>query len=196
MKLGQVPHIIPAIRHSEEWEELANWRAIPKWVFILGGAVDAVAQATGLLQKRGWVVFVHLDMVRGCSTDPEGVRFFAEYAGPNGIISTHSTVIGHAKRAGLLTIQRIFLLDSQSIATGVQQVLSTHPDAVETLPGTLADVTQRVVRELPCPVIAGGLVTTMAEVDKMLTAGARGISTSNRLLWNHGRDAEEGGPDR
>lgn len=189
----EVPRIIPAIRRFEEWEELASWDGEPKWAFILGGSIDSVAQATGLLQNRGWMVFVHIDMVRGCSTDAEGVRFFAEFAGPNGIISTHSTVISHAKKARLTTIQRIFLLDSQSVATGVQQALSTHPDAVETLPGTLAEVTRRVVREVPCPVIAGGLVSTPADVARMLEVGVRGVSTSNRDLWGLPKPIRKGG---
>lgn len=178
-----VPPVIPAIRRFEEWKELDNWDRELKWVFILGGPLDAVAQATGLLQNRGWVVFVHVDMVRGISTDGEGVRFLAEYAGPNGIISTHSTAIGHAKRSGLIAIQRIFLLDSQSVATGVQQVLSTHPDAIETLPGILPDVTRRLVRQIPYPVIAGGLVSSVEEVKRMREAGVCGVSTSSRDLW-------------
>lgn len=190
-----VPRIIPAIRRFEEWQELAGWETSPKWVFILGGAVDHVAQATGLLQKRGWQVFVHIDMVRGCSTDSEGVRFFAEYAGPEGIISTHSMVISHAKKAGLKTIQRIFLLDSQSVGTGVQQVNSTHPDAVETLPGTLPEVTRRVVRQISCPVIAGGLVSTAQEVTRMLAVGVQGVSTSHRGLWELAQTMNAGGAE-
>ncbi len=188
-----IPHIIPTIRRFEEWEELASWDESPRWAFILGGAFDEVAQATGLLQKRGWQVFVHIDMIRGCATDAEGVRFFAEYAGPDGIISTHSAVIGHAKKVRLKTIQRIFLLDSQSVATGVQQVQATRPDAVETLPGTLSEVTGRVVRQIPCPVIAGGLVSSAAEVTRMLDVGVRGISTSNRGLWALPKPARRGG---
>jgi glycerol uptake operon antiterminator len=150
---------------------------------LLGGPLDAVAQATALLQKHGWVVFIHVDMVRGLSNDAEGLRFLVGYANPDGIISTHSTTITQAKRADLWTIQRIFLLDSQSITTGIQQVLSTRPDAVETLPGTLPEATNRIVRGIPCPVIAGGLVSTHEEVALMNAAGVRGISTSNQKLW-------------
>ena len=188
MRRLDVPRVIPAIRRFEEWHDLDPWELAPKWVFILGGPLDAVAQATGLLQKRGWIVFVHVDMVRGLSTDGEGVKFFAEYAGPNGLISTHSTVIGHAKRVGLIAIQRIFLLDSQSVGTGVLQVQSTRPVAIETLPGILPEATRRVVREVPCPVIAGGLITTVEEVHKMLDCGARGVSTSNRSLWQAAKE--------
>lgn len=179
----EVPRIIPAIRRGEEQHELPDARQTNAWVFVLGGPLDEVAVTTALLQKRGWLVFVHVDMVRGLFADGEGIRFFAEYAGPAGIISTHSSAISHAKRAGLVTVQRIFLLDSQSIATGVQQVLATRPDAVEILPGILFEAGRRIAQQVPCPVIAGGLVSKPEEVATMTSGGVRGISTSNRSLW-------------
>ena len=179
----EVPTVIPAIRRPEEWGDVGYPSSMPSWVFILGGAVDAVSEATGRLQKRGWWVFVHVDMMRGLSTDAEGLRFLVDFAGPNGVISTHSQTITHAKRVGLWTIQRIFLLDSQSVTTGMQQVLSTRPDAIECLPGVLPEVTRKVVRGLPFPVIAGGLITTREDMDRMRQAGVRGISTSTRVLW-------------
>ena len=109
--------------------------------------------------------------------------FFHDFVAPSGIISTHSAVIGHAKRLGLFTVQRIFLLDSQSVLTGIQQAQSTHPDVVETLPGILPEVTRQVVRQVPCPVIAGGLITSQAEIAMMRQAGVQGISTTHSELW-------------
>ncbi len=182
-RLREVPPVIPVLRNPDDWQTLRGRGIAPKWVFLLGGTVDAVAQSTAILQKHGWIVFIHVDMVRGLANDAEGLRFLADYASPDGIISTHSTTITHAKRADLWTIQRIFLLDSQSITTGIQQVLSTRPDAVETLPGTLPEATRRIVKGVPCPVIAGGLVSTSEEVTLMQAAGVRGISTSNQKLW-------------
>lgn len=182
-RIREVPAVIPVLRNPDDWETLRGRGVTPKWVFLLGGSIDAVAQATALLQKHDWIVFIHVDMVRGLANDFEGLRFLADYASPDGIISTHSTTITHAKRADLWTIQRIFLLDSQSITTGIQQVLSTRPDAVETLPGTLPEATRRIVRGIPCPVIAGGLVSTPQEITLMKAVGVKGISTSNQQLW-------------
>ncbi|NMP22253.1 glycerol-3-phosphate responsive antiterminator [Sulfobacillus sp. DSM 109850] len=178
-----MPTIIPAIRDPDEWTALPPPLSSPRWVFILGGTPDALAEATGLLHRQGWRVFVHVDMMRGITTDLEGLRFLTEFVDPDGIISTHSPAIIHAKRIGLVAIQRIFLLDSQSVDTGIQQAQSTRPDAVEVLPGILPRVTARVVREAHCPVIAGGLVTTIQEVEVMKRAGVRGLSTSAQSLW-------------
>ncbi len=186
-----IPTIIPAIRKPDEWTVLPTLTSAPRWVFILGGTPDALAEATGLLHRQGWSIFIHVDMMRGITTDLEGLRFLSEFVGPDGIISTHSPAITQAKRIGLIAIQRIFLLDSQSVDTGIQQAQSTRPDAVEVLPGILPRVTARVVREVHCPVIAGGLVTTLQEVEVMKKAGVRGLSTSARSLWVH--TPKEGG---
>lgn len=182
--LPTIPPIIPALRHPEEWEKVLQLGGGVSWTFLLGGALDAVAEATSLLQRRGIHVFVHVDLLRGLSHDQEGLSFLKGYADPAGIISTHSAMINHGNKLGFLTIQRLFLLDSQSIHTGIQQVLSTHSDAVEILPGILPDVTRQMVRQLPCPVIAGGLITTEAEIKATLAAGASAISTSSPHLWS------------
>lgn len=179
----EIPPIIPAIRRPEDWTTLEGVGGTPKWAFILGGTLDAVAQASGLLQRKNWSVFLHVDMIRGLSKDLEGLRFLAEFAGPDGIISTHSQIIAHGKRVGLITVQRIFLLDSQSVATGIQQAHATQPDIVETLPGILPEITRRVVQEVRCPVITGGLITRQDQVEMMMQAGVHGVSTSQGALW-------------
>lgn len=189
--LLEIPTIIPAIRDPNEWRMLPRSSSQTRWVFILGGTPDVLAEATGLLRRQGWRVFIHVDMIRGITTDMEGLRFLTEFVGPDGIISTHSPAVIHAKRIGLVAIQRIFLLDSQSVDTGIQQAQSTRPDAIEVLPGIIPRVTQRIVREAPCPVIAGGLVTTGDEVEAMKRSGVRGLSTSCRALWPREDGKEE-----
>lgn len=130
-------------------------------------------------------MFVHLDMLHGISHDVDGLRFLKNYAGPDGIISTHSQTILSANRAGLLTIQRIFLLDSQSVQTGIAQVKTSHPDALETLPGLMPDIVHRLIRRVSCPVIVGGLITKPEHIDQLLTVGASGVSTSTANLWQY-----------
>jgi glycerol uptake operon antiterminator len=180
--LNRIPAIIPALRKPAEWDHVTV-TGENRWVFLLGGTLNDIAEPVALLQRQGWKVFVHVDMVKGLSLDVEGLRFLKGYAGPEGVISTHSQTIVHAKKVGFATIQRIFLLDSQSVATGIAQVMAVEPDAVETLPGILAETTAHIVRQVPCPVIAGGLITRPEQVDMMLAAGVQGVSTSTRALW-------------
>jgi glycerol uptake operon antiterminator len=177
-----MPRVIPALRALDRWTALPD-PTDAAWVFLLGGSLRTIGEPVGRLQRRGWRVFVHVDMLRGLEPDLEGLRFLAEYAGPDGIITTHSGTVVNAKKCGLASVQRIFLLDSQSVATGVQQARAALPDAVETLPGVIPEAIARVSREVPCPVIAGGLITRPEQVRAALAAGARSISTSTEALW-------------
>lgn len=179
-----IPRIIPALRSVGDGWVLPDLPA-PRWVFLLGGTLSTIGEPVGQMQRRGWTVFVHADMLRGLAPDQEGMAFLADYAGPDGIITTHSHTVLAARKAGFVTIQRLFLLDSLSITTGVAQARSARPDAVEVLPGILPEATHQVVCALPCPVIAGGLLTEAAQVDQMVAAGAAGVSTSNPRLWTH-----------
>jgi glycerol uptake operon antiterminator len=186
----RISPIIPAIRSVDDISRLPD-RGQGRWMFLLGGTLSTAQAAVLTLHARGWRVFLHVDMLRGLSTDFEGMRFLRGYVSPDGIITTHSQTVAHAKKVGLFTIQRIFLLDSQSVATGVGQAKAVLPDAVETLPGILPHVTQRIVRELSCPVITGGLVTTLEQVGQALKSGASAVSTSTPALWlSHHLDGE------
>ncbi len=154
----------------------------PTWVFLLGGNAAEVLGASKLLAERGFQAFVHVDMLHGITNDTQGIALLASLGHPAGIITTHPSAAIAAKKAGLLTIERIFLLDSSSVESGLRNVARTQPDAVEVLPGVLPDQITRVADAIEVPLIAGGLITRMEQVNAALEAGALGVSTSSLYL--------------
>ena len=54
------------------------------------------------------------------------------------------------------------------------------PDVIEILPGDIVQVLHRLSRELPVPLIAGGLLSDKADVLAALGAGALCVSASRR----------------
>lgn len=66
--------------------------------------------------------------------------------------------------------------------SGLRNVARTRPDAVEVLPGVLPDQITRVADAIEVPLIAGGLITRMEQVNAALEAGALGVSTSSLYL--------------
>ncbi len=187
-----MPVVIRAIRDPGQWEDLSQ--SEPGWVFILGGAIDSVAESVARLQRMRCTVFVHVDMVKGLSSDFDGIRFFQDFASPDGIITTHQHTINHAKKLGLTAIQRVFLLDSQSVDSGIQQIAHADADAVEVLPGVLPLLIRYLCQRISKPLIAGGLVKTEQQVLDALAAGAVSVSSStealSRKLWK--RDSLQG----
>jgi len=140
---------------------------------------DAVAQT----RRAGKLAFIHLDMLQGLSRDSYGMQYVAQQVHPDGIISTRANLMGGARVHGLITIQRTFLLDSQSVSTGIELVKEARPDILEVLPGIVPSEVQEIVRKITIPLITGGLIKTRAQCHAALRAGATGISTSHQDLW-------------
>lgn len=177
---------IPALKHVKEIEIAADCGA--KLVFLLTGTIRDLTDVCERAQDRNIKVFCHIDLIQGIGKDPAGVDWLATQIGASGILTTRSNLARAAKSAGLVAIQRLFLLDSESLKTGIDIVSSSRADAVEILPAlVLPSLAHRLpIRELS-PFIAGGLVETEAELEAVISAGALGVSTSKKELWTFER---------
>lgn len=92
--------------------------------------------------------------------------------------------VGAARRLGLIPLQRLFLLDSQSLTTGIEAARSSRAEVVEVLPGIIPRAIGTIRAQLPHTlIIAGGLVRAPREVGRALRGGASGVSTSSAALW-------------
>ena len=156
----------------------------PGVCFILGGDIISAPAVIRKLRESGKSVFVHIDMINGMGTDKAAVKYVARAWKPDGIITTRKGLIKCAKDEGLTTVQRIFLLDSTSIKSGITMIDSSRPDIVEVVPGVISKAIKEIRENISQQVIAGGMITTEQEVRNALSAGARGISTSLKELWN------------
>jgi glycerol uptake operon antiterminator len=177
---------IPALRRAEDVD--AAFRHNAKLVFFLTGTLYDLRDVCARGESLGMHVFCHLDLVQGIGKDPAGIKWLATEIGVRGVLTTRSTLIRAAKNEGLMAIQRLFMLDSESLRTGLEIIASSRPDAVEILP---ALVVPSMARRLPTdkisPFIAGGLVETVAEIESIMAAGALGVSTSKKELWAYER---------
>ncbi len=61
----------------------------------------------------------------------------------------------------------------------------TKPDYIEVLPGALTDMIAEVRDRTGIPILAGGFIRTVADVERALEAGATAITTSKKELWKH-----------
>jgi glycerol uptake operon antiterminator len=110
------------------------------------------------------------------------VRFIKK-AGADGIITTRPSLAREARACGIYAIQRLFMLDSRSLETGIRSILEERPNAVEIMPGSAARVIERIHRHIKVPVIAGGLIFDKSDIIDALSRGAIAVSTSNIQLW-------------
>ena len=172
--------IIGAVRNSTEFDVVLKSNV--ETVFLLGTNVEIIAEQVKLVHEKGKILYVHIDLAEGIGKDEYGVRFLKN-VGVDGIISTRSNLIKMAKKEGLKTVQRFFIVDSHSIATTLDAVQSTKADMIEIMPGLLDKVILYLSNSLSVPIVAGGLIETQVEVDKALDSGASAVSTGKKELW-------------
>lgn len=180
-RLEQNP-IIAAVRHRGDIPAAAN--SPVEMVFLLCGELLNVREDIEKLHEAGKLVLVHMDLLGGIGRDSAAVDFLTEFAKPDGIISTRSQVIRRAKERNLLTIQRFFLLDSQSADMTAETAASSRPDMAEIMPGICPRVLQNLACRMKTPMIAGGMIEKKEDILAALKAGAKGVSTSRVSLWS------------
>ena len=173
--------VLPAIRNMRDLEVfLKSDLQVGVLLEIHIGRLQAVFK---LLAEQNKKVFIHIDLIQGLKADEHGAEYICQTFKPYGIISTKSGVIQKAKQNGVLTVQRLFLIDSYSLEKSVKHVLRSEPDYIEVLPGIVPKYI-RVIQELTgIPVFAGGLISTNDEVKAAIESGATVVTSSNHSLW-------------
>jgi glycerol uptake operon antiterminator len=177
----KVNPVIPAVRgpDADLQRALAGDHAA---IFVLGGDVFRVLEQVRRRPHRRPYLCVNVDMVGGVAADPSGIRFLSREV--DGIISTHRHVVELAKGNGIMTIQRLFAIDTSAVERGLKVLRQAGPDAVEILPGlAFPEIVESYRAALNKPVLAGGLIKDRATASRILRAGAAGVSTSDHHLW-------------
>lgn len=170
--------IIAAIRDNRWRQALVSPAEI---LFYLEGNILTVRDRIRQAHDADKIVFVHLDLAEGIGKDRSGLQFLRE-CGVDGIISTRSPIIRTARELGLLTVQRIFALDSQGMGSVQEMLHAANPHFMEIMPGVIPKIVKRFSNG-EVPVIAGGLIETKSEITAALSNGATAISTGCPDLW-------------
>ncbi|MFI8685896.1 glycerol-3-phosphate responsive antiterminator [Rossellomorea sp. NPDC077527] len=151
--------------------------------FLLAGNISVIKRYVDLLKKHNRFVFLHIEKIPGISYDREGLKFIANYVQPTGIVTTKSSLIQLAKKEGLLTIQRLFLVDTDAVKNGLKSVNEIQPHALELMPALIPEMIVKVKRRTNLPIITGGLIRHQKHIDAALESGAMAVSTGKPPLW-------------
>lgn len=174
--------VIPAIRSLKDFEELLHREF--SYIVLLESHLAQLPSLVRVARKHDKKLILHADLVQGLKHDEAAAQFLCQMIKPDGLISTHSTVISTAKKHGLLAIQRIFLIDSHSLATSYRVLSTAKPDYIEVLPGIMPSIIREVRQNTNLPILAGGFIRTKEEILDILAAGASAVTTSHHDLWD------------
>lgn len=177
----EVNPIIAALPHMDRFEEVLSSPA--EVVFILSGKILEISEKVRMLKEKDKKVFVHIDLIDGLGKDLSAVDYIQQVVKPEGIISTRNNLIRYGKEIGLVTVQRLFLVDSLAFESGIKMIESHGPDFVEVMPGIIPRAIVELKKKIRQPIIAGGMISDKEDIIQALKAGAIAVSTSKKELW-------------
>lgn len=174
--------IIPAARSMKDFEFLLS--SALKNIILLDVHIAQLPYIRRMAEQSGKNLILHADLVQGLRSDEAGAQFLCQVIKPAGIISTHSNVISTVKKHHIISIQRIFLLDSHSLETSYRIMRTSDPDYIEVLPGMMPQIIQEIALKSKRPILAGGFIRSLSDVELILDSGAMAVTTSSRSLWS------------
>ncbi|SDW71757.1 glycerol-3-phosphate responsive antiterminator [Paenibacillus sp. CF384] len=175
--------MIASIKDPRHIETALSLRNQLSGVFLLTGHIGVIQGYVDVFKQHELPVFLHLEKIGGLSTDNYGLDYLAKVIKPTGIISTKTNVVKTAKKMGLLTIQRFFLVDSEGLDNIAKSLALSEPDIVEVMPARIPDIFDKVKAFTSLPIITGGLLYEPEQAESCLRHGAAAISTSKPELW-------------
>lgn len=173
--------IIAAVRSEAEYEKALHTDV--ETIFFLSPSILNLENIVRLAKENHKQLYIHLDLTAGLGKDKAALEFVSAL-GIDGIISTRSNLIKAARECGLKTVQRFFVVDSQSLETTVETLKNSKADMAEIMPGIMPKIMEKLKERVETPLIAGGLIESSEDVQSVLQSGAVAISTGSRILWN------------
>lgn len=174
--------IIGAIKDDDDLERVIHSDC--NVVFLLNGDILTLKEKINRLKLNDKSVFVHLDMIGGISSNPVIIKYLKNEFHVDGIITTKTNLVKKAIEEDIHVVQRIFLLDSISLQTCMDNIRRVKPSAIEIMPGVITKAVKKLHKEFPdLPIICGGLIDDKQEIIDVLKNGAMAVSTTKKELW-------------
>lgn len=175
--------MIASIKDPRHIDQALALRDQLSGVFLLTGHIGVLKGYVDVFKEHGLPIFLHLEKIGGLSTDNYGLDYLAKVIKPTGIISTKTNVVKTAKKMGLMTIQRFFLVDTEGLENIARSLSQIEPDIVEVMPARIPDMIGKVKAFTTLPIITGGLLYEESQAIECLKYGATAISSSKPELW-------------
>lgn len=178
--------IITAVKELKDLEKaLLNPSKI---IFLLCGDICSLEESTRKIKSAGKMAFVHMDMIAGISgKDVVAVDFIRENSYADGIITTKPSIGKYAKNSGMKVVLRCFLIDSLSFENTKKIINEQDFDAVEILPGIMPKIIKKLSSQVKVPLIAGGLISDMEDIETAIQSGASAVSTTKLNMFKNSK---------
>ena len=186
-KMLERNRVIPAVKDDTAMKKALH--SSHDIIFVLYGDILTLDDHVNAILRSGKMPFVHLDMINGLASNPVVLEYFYRHFKRNcGVITTKTNMAKKALELGIRVVQRFFMLDSLSVESAIEGIGKVRTDAIEIMPGIIPRVISHIHRQTNAPIIAGGLINTASDIEKILAGGAVAVSTSRSELWPLGNE--------
>lgn len=175
--------MVASIKEPKQIEIALSLKNRLSGVFLLTGHIGVIKGYVDLFKSHQLPVFLHLEKIGGLSTDSYGLDFLAKVINPTGIITTKTNVVKIAKKMGLFTIQRFFLIDTEGLENISKSLSQIEPDIIEVMPARIPEMIGGIKTFTSIPIITGGLLFERSHIMECLKHGASAVSLSKTELW-------------
>lgn len=177
------PTIVPSVRRLKDLELAV--RARSDYVLLSEVHIGNLEPLAARCSEAGKMVLVHADLIGGFKADRDGIKLLRNMFHVDGVLSQSAHVVTAAKKAKLLAIQRVFIMDSRSLDRSLAALGEARPDGIEVLPGALAKSHFDLFDQWgdSSALIAGGMVRTREEAAELFELGYEAITASTPDLW-------------
>jgi glycerol uptake operon antiterminator len=175
--------VIPAVRNFKELEKALQ--APSEWLFLLEGELIHLRNIVEMARRARKKIFMHLELIDGVKEDEASIHYLARELQIDGILSTRTSSLRYAKKYGLITVQRGFMLDSHSMRTIINTAAQGNSDYLELLPSFAYSKIQEIKAAVDIEIIFGGFIETENDLSKLFAAGVNMVSTSKPSLWQY-----------
>lgn len=141
--------VAAAVRTQEDFQAALTSKV--DVIFLLYSNILTVEEHIRKTHEAGKKVFIHMDFTEGIGKDRAGMEFLKRL-NADGILTTKTNMIRPAKEAGLITVQRFFILDSHSVDTALDSIRIAKPDVVEIMPGVVVKKIKEFADKVNTPI--------------------------------------------
>lgn len=173
--------VIAAVRSAEDFEKALN--SDVRVISIVGGDFFQMTENMIRAREEKKTLLLHMDLIEGIGKDKSGMKFAKDNYGIAGVHSTKGHILKLASEEKLITIQRLFITDFQSITSGLTMTKASRPDFVEITPAIIPRIIRKIRNEQKRLIIASGLVESAKDVQVLQRAGATNVVCSKQALW-------------
>lgn len=177
--------VIPSVRQLKDLDYALTLDHLP---YVLLGQVHLgnLQQLTSRCHKAGKKVIVNLDLVGGLGNDKVAMKFLKQLFNVDVVIATNPSKADMLRGVGIDVMQRITIMDSMSLDSGIAVLKDTKCSVIELRPGIYALEYLDLFRQVKdADFILAGFVNNLTLVEQARQAGFRGIITSSKELWSY-----------